>query len=98
AGRRVSGRRRDRACRQRRARAMTTLALLHTSPVVIKPIGDVARALMPQVGIVNLLDDSILPQIARAGSVAPVRTRLSRLAECAADAGADAVVITCSSI
>lgn len=77
---------------------MTTLALLFTSPVVIKPVNVVARAAMPQVRIVNLLDDAILPDIARAGKVAAVERRVTLLAQCAAEANADALVITCSSI
>lgn len=79
-------------------RIMTTLALLFTSPVVIKPVNDVARVAMPQVRMVNLLDDAILPDIARAGNVAAVERRVALLAQCAADANADAIVITCSSI
>lgn len=77
---------------------MTTLALLFTSPVVIKPVTDIAHAVMPQVRVVNLLDDAILPDIACAGNVGAVERRVTLLAQCAADANADAIVITCSSI
>ena len=78
---------------------MTTLALIHTGPVVIKPLNDIARALMPDVRFVNFLDDSIVAEISREkGIVAPVRRRLEHLGHCAAEVKADAVVITCSSI
>jgi Asp/Glu/hydantoin racemase len=77
---------------------MTKLALLFTSPVVIKPVNDIVRAAMPAARVVNLLDDAILPDIARAGNVGAVERRVTLLAQCAADAAADALVITCSSI
>jgi len=77
---------------------MPTLALLFTSPVVIKPVNDVVRAVMPQLRVVNLLDDGILPDIARAGNLHAVERRVVLLAQCAADAKADALLVTCSSI
>ena len=77
---------------------MTTLALLFTSPVVIKPVNAVVRVAMPAVRVVNLLDDAILPDIAHAGNVGAVERRVTLLAQCAADARADALMITCSSI
>ncbi|HLX28339.1 MAG TPA: aspartate/glutamate racemase family protein [Casimicrobiaceae bacterium] len=77
---------------------MTMLALLHTSQVVIRPINDLARTLMPRVALMNLLDDGILGQIARTSGVDAVRRRVERLAQCATDANADALLITCSSI
>ncbi|HXR57114.1 MAG TPA: aspartate/glutamate racemase family protein [Casimicrobiaceae bacterium] len=77
---------------------MTTLALLFTSPVVIKPINDIVRAAMPGIRVVNLLDDAILGDISRAGDVGAVERRVTLLARCAADAKADALLITCSSI
>ncbi|HMN78680.1 MAG TPA: aspartate/glutamate racemase family protein [Burkholderiaceae bacterium] len=78
---------------------MQTLALLHTGPVVIKPINDIVRSLMPDLRVVNLMDDSIVPEIYREGRItAPVHERLGALARCALAAGAEAIVVTCSSI
>jgi Asp/Glu/hydantoin racemase len=78
---------------------MTTLALLHTGAVVIKPINDIVRKLMPHVRIVNFLDDAIVADIFRdKGITDSVRRRLAHLGQCAAEAKVDALVITCSSI
>jgi aspartate/glutamate racemase len=78
---------------------MTTLALIHTGAVVIKPINDIARTVMPQVRFINYLDDAIVGDIFRDGGITdPVKSRLSHLGQCAADARADAILITCSSI
>lgn len=78
---------------------MATLALLHTGAVVIKPINDIVRSLMPQVRIINFMDDGIVADIFRdSGITEPVRRRITHLGECASEAKADAIVITCSSI
>lgn len=78
---------------------MTTLALLHTGAVVIKPINDIVRTLMPHVRIVNFMDDGIVADIFRDNGITDsVRRRLAHLGQCAAEAKADALVITCSSI
>lgn len=77
-----------------------TLALLHTGPVVIAPMKALAARHLPGVRVVNLLDDCIVSDIESAGGVVPqhVLTRLSLLGRAAVEAGADAVLLTCSSI
>jgi Asp/Glu/hydantoin racemase len=78
---------------------MPTLALLHTGPVVIAPINQLVRAALPGVRVVNLLDDSIVSEIERAGHMTDaVRERLNLMGRSAVAAGASAVMITCSSI
>jgi Asp/Glu/hydantoin racemase len=55
---------------------------------------------LPDVRIVNFLDDGIVADIERAGGVVPeqVINRLFLLGRAAVQAGADAVLLTCSSI
>jgi Asp/Glu/hydantoin racemase len=78
---------------------MTTLALLHTGAVVIQPLKELARTHLPGVRLVNLLDDSIVSEIERVGSISDaVRSRVAHLGHCAVEGGADALLITCSSI
>lgn len=78
---------------------MATLALLHTGAVVIKPINDIVRTLMPNIRVINFMDDGIVADIFREGGVTdPIRARLIHLGQSAAEAKADALVITCSSI
>jgi Asp/Glu/hydantoin racemase len=73
--------------------------MLHTGTVVIPPLKELARQHLPGVRLVNLLDDSIVPEIERTGSVSDmVRSRVQHLGRCAVDSGADALLITCSSI
>lgn len=78
---------------------MTTLALLHTGAVVIQPTNEIVRSLMPDVRIVNFLDDAIVADIYSANEVTDaIRRRLIHLGQSAAEAKADAIVVTCSSI
>lgn len=78
---------------------MTTLALIHTGPVVIAPTNAIARSLMPNVRIVNLLDDAIVGDIFKANAITDaIRRRLVHLAQAAVEANADAILVTCSSI
>ena len=76
-----------------------TLALLHTTAVTVPALGAMAREELPGVRAVNLLDDSLLPDVIAAGEVtAAVRGRLRAYVEQAAALGAAAVMSCCSSI
>src|SRR5450631_280420 len=78
---------------------MTTIAFIHTGAVVIKPTTEIARTLMPHVRFINYLDDAIVADISRDGIITEsIRSRLIHLGQCAAEAKADAILITCSSI
>ncbi len=77
---------------------MTRVALLHTGAVVIGPIADRAREALPDVEIVNYLDDRIVADLGDPARAASVAGRLADLARAARAGGADAVMLTCSSI
>jgi len=77
---------------------MTRIAFLHTGAVVIPPVSELAGRLLPGIATVNYLDDRIVADLGddqRAGSVGE---RLEDLVRAARSAGADAVMLTCSSI
>lgn len=75
------------------------LALVHTTPLTLAPLGDLAREHLPGVRILNFLDDSLLPDVMQAGTVPPaVRGRLQHLADMAVEAGAQAAMSCCSSV
>ena len=77
---------------------MTRVAFLHTGAVVIAPVVDAARAALPDATFVNYLDDRIVTDLGDAERAASVADRLAHLAGAARDAGADVVMLTCSSI
>ena len=79
-----------------------TLALLHTTQVFLKietMIQDLFREIMPDVRLLNIMDDSLLPTVVAEGRVGPeVIRRVCSYVEAAESAGADAVLSLCSSL
>lgn len=75
---------------------MSRVAFLHTGAVVIPTFRGLADELLPGVEVQNLLDDRIVGDLGSGRG--DVRDRLRRLVEAAAAGGADAVMLTCSSI
>jgi aspartate/glutamate racemase len=77
---------------------MTRIAFLHTGAVVIPPVMELAGRLLPDAGTVNYLDDKIVADLGDADRSGSVGERLEDLVRAAQAAGADAVMLTCSSI
>jgi len=78
---------------------MQKLTLLHTVATVIEPLTTIARELIPEVAISHLLDESILKNLIKIGKLNPETIRcVTDLIVSADRSGADAVLITCSSI
>jgi aspartate/glutamate racemase len=78
---------------------MTRLTVIHTSPATLESLKALAGELLPGIEVTNILDDSILPQLARnGGDVSQVADRLIHYARFAEEAGADIVLNACSSV
>ncbi|MGW8482115.1 aspartate/glutamate racemase family protein [Microbacterium sp. NPDC055903] len=77
---------------------MTRIAFLHTGAVVIPPVMELAARLLPAAQTVNYLDDKIVADLGDPTRAASVDERLEGLVRAARSAGADAVMLTCSSI
>ena len=75
------------------------LALLHTSPVVVSPLAKLAAEILPDVEVVHLVDETLIKNTIAAGHLekASIR-RLASMTQGAVEAGADAVMVTCSSV
>jgi len=66
-------------------------------PVAIDPVATVFRELWPQAKTTNLLEDSLAPDLAVAGSITlEIVERIVALARYGERCGADAVLFTCS--
>jgi Asp/Glu/hydantoin racemase len=76
-----------------------TLALVHTSPTLIPLFSDLCAQQMPAVKLFHMVDESLIKETVRAGHLEK-RTirRLVGMIESASSAGAQAVMVTCSSI
>lgn len=82
---------------------MKRLALIHTVDwfhmSVVTPFAKPWLAKTPGVELVNLCDDSTLKDSLAAGAMTPdVARRLLTYAQCAENAGADAIMITCTTM
>lgn len=77
---------------------MTKIAFLHTGAVVIPPVMDLARELLPEATPINYLDDRIVADLRDDAVATSIPVRVTHLVESAKAAGADAVMLTCSSI
>lgn len=80
-------------------RLSKTLALIHTSPVLVPAFNDLAAKLLGDTRVFHMVDESLIKNTIRAGHLekATVR-RVVHHIEAAMQAGADAVLVTCSSI
>ena len=76
-----------------------TLALIHTSPVLVPSFNVLGQKHLNGAKLFHMVDESLIQQTIRAGQLekATVR-RLVHHVESAAAAGADVVLVTCSSI
>jgi aspartate/glutamate racemase len=78
--------------------AATRIAFVHSGAVNIAPFTALAAELLPDATVVNYLDDAIIRDLADADRAASVPERVGELVRAAAAGGADAVMLTCSSI
>lgn len=75
------------------------LALVHTSPTLAPLFAGLCATWMPQVNIVHLVDETLIKNTTAAGRLEkPTMRRTVGLIGSAVDSGADAVLVTCSSI
>ncbi|HRW09182.1 MAG TPA: aspartate/glutamate racemase family protein [Caldilineaceae bacterium] len=78
---------------------MTTLALLHTGTFLASVFTDLCHEAMPDVEVFNMVDESLIKNTIKANQVTPqTARRLVDHLKSAEEAGADAILVTCSSI
>ena len=76
-----------------------TLALIHTSPTLTPLFSSLCAEHLPGTAIFHMVDESLIKDTIREGQLRRVTMRrLLAMIESAEDAGADAVMVTCSSI
>ncbi|OWY11265.1 Asp/Glu/hydantoin racemase [Thioclava sp. F42-5] len=76
-----------------------SLAMIHTVAGLIPELEGLAQARLPDWKVFNMLDESLLRLTIRDGSVSPMTARrLTGMIWSAVDAGAEAVLVTCSSL
>lgn len=75
------------------------IGVIHTSPATVELFGRLLRERLPGANVVNLLDDSILPELRdNGGDLAAVEPRWRDYARIMSDRDVDLVLNACSSI
>jgi aspartate/glutamate racemase len=75
----------------------TRIALIHATPVAMQPVKDAFQRGWREVETVNLLDDTLSVDLARAGSLnQAMQRRIASLAAYATDMGVAGILFTCS--
>lgn len=76
-----------------------TLGLIHTSATLVPVFQDLCRARLPQLDTFNIADDSLIREVIANGKLtANVAWRVAEHIRSAEAAGADQILVTCSSI
>jgi Asp/Glu/hydantoin racemase len=75
------------------------LSLIHTSPVLIPTFAQLCGQHLPGVEVFHIVDESLIKNTIKAGHLEPLTVRrLAGYVQSAREAGAAAVLVTCSSI
>lgn len=76
-----------------------TLAILHTTPVTVGPLKELANRYLGDCEVINIVDDSILPRLSKnGGRVEEITHKLIQYAAYAEEEGADVILNACSSV
>lgn len=76
-----------------------TLALIHTVTSLVSVFTKISKEVIPDVKIFNIIDESLLNNTIAAGKLTSATTwRLASYIKLAEEAGANAVMVTCSSL
>ena len=79
--------------------ALKKLGLVHTSATLVPLFAALCKEKLPGVEVFNIADDSLVKGIREAGSITPtISKRVAGYVESAELAGADYIMVTCSSI
>ena len=75
------------------------IAVIHTGPVTLNPIKALFKQWLPEVEMVNIIDDSLLNDVMKAGHLTEaVTSRIVRYALMAQEMGCGAILNQCSSV
>ncbi len=78
---------------------MKTVVVVHTGPATVQPIKQQFQAILPEVRVVNIMDDSLLNDVMAAGHMTDaVSGRLAAYLKMGEEMGASALLNACSSV
>ena len=76
-----------------------TLGIVHTSATLVPVFQELCNSKLPDISVFHIADDSLIKDVIRKGKLTPqTAQRVARHIFSAEDAGADRILVTCSSI
>lgn len=77
---------------------MPRLGIVHTSFALVEPLGALARTMLPETELVNIVDDTLLTYVREHGVDEKLTRRMCLCFKGAVEAGADLILSACSSV
>ncbi|MBU9711662.1 aspartate/glutamate racemase family protein [Evansella tamaricis] len=77
---------------------MKKLGIIHTTPVTIDALKKLVSGMIPECETINILDDTILPQLINGGTLEDITPRWEQYAKVLESRGADVILSACSSV
>ena len=74
------------------------LGIVHTSFALVEPLKALAGEMLPGIGLINIVDDTLLPYAREHGVDETLRRRMCNYFQAAVDAGANVILNACSSV
>jgi Asp/Glu/hydantoin racemase len=74
------------------------LGIVHTSFALVEPLGVLTKEMLPGVGVVNIVDDTLLAYAREHGVDETLARRMGLYFQAAVEAGADVILNACSSV
>ena len=75
-----------------------TLVILNTNTLTLDMLNKLAAEIIPDVELINIVDDSLLPEAKVYGVTPRVLSKMSMYVQCAEKSGADIILNQCSSV
>lgn len=75
-----------------------TVVIINTNSMTLDILNNAFKKILPDVKIVNIVDDSLLPEAREKGITPEILSKMSMYVQCAEKSGADVIINQCSSV
>ena len=77
---------------------MKTVVIINTNTMTLDMLNSLGAKMLPNVKLVNIVDDSLLPEAREKGITPEILAKMSMYIQCAKKCGADVIINQCSSV
>ena len=75
-----------------------TVVIINTNTMTLDMLNSLCAQMLPDVRLVNIVDDSLLPEARENGITPAILSKMSMYVQCAEKSGADIIINQCSSV